>query len=85
MLAFAAVQRGCFMEASGGIEFWVNDKGRVRLFIIAESDKSKAQALLRERLRGVAFTTWQPLPSGVITMLKMHIGEVLEWSSHAHQ
>jgi hypothetical protein len=73
------------MEASSGMEFWVNDKGRVRLFIIAEANKSKAQALLREKLRGIEFTTWQPLPSGVITMLKMHTGEIIEWSSHARQ
>ncbi len=33
------------METSGGIEFWVNDKGRVRLFIIADSDKNRAQQL----------------------------------------
>jgi hypothetical protein len=58
------------MEISSGMEFWVNDKGRVRLFTIAESNKSKAQALLRDRLPGVEFTTWQPLPSGVIMMLK---------------
>ena len=68
------------METSGGMEFWVNDRGRVRLFAIAESDKSKAQALLREKLPSIEFTTWQPLPSGVITMLKMHAGEILEWS-----
>ena len=68
------------METSGGMEFWVNDRGRVRLFAIAESDKSKAQALLRERLPSIEFTTWQPLPGGVITMLKMHAGEILEWS-----
>jgi hypothetical protein len=68
------------METSGGMEFWVNDKGRVRLFIIAESNKGNAQALLRDRLPGIEFTTWQPLPGGVITLLKMHAGEILEWS-----
>jgi hypothetical protein len=68
------------MEITGGMEFWVNDKGRIRLFTIAESSRSKAQALLRERLPGVEFTTWQPVPSGVVTMLKMRIGEILEWS-----
>ena len=73
------------MEKSSGMEFWVNEKGRVRLFIIAESNKSKAQALLRDRLPSVEFTTWQPVPSGVITMLKMHTGEILEWSSRARQ
>jgi hypothetical protein len=72
------------METSGGVEFWVNDRGRVRLFTVAESNKIKAQILLRERLPGIEFTTWQPLPSGVITMLKMRTDEVLEWSSHAH-
>jgi len=73
------------METSGGMEFWVNDKGRVRLFTIAETNKNKAQALLRERLRGVEFTTWQPLPSGVITMLKLHADEIIEWSPQTRQ
>ncbi len=68
------------METSGGIEFWLNDKGRVRLFTIAESDKIRAQQLLHQRLPGIEFTSWQPLPSGVMTMLKMHKGEILEWS-----
>jgi hypothetical protein len=68
------------MEITGGMEFWVNDKGRIRLFTIAESSRSKAQALLRERLPGVEFTTWQPVPSGVVMMLKMRAGEILEWS-----
>ena len=72
------------MELSGGIEFWVNDKGRIRLFTVAESNKNKAQALLRERVRGIEFTTWQPLPSGVITMLNMYLGEIREWSPHSH-
>jgi hypothetical protein len=67
------------MEISGGMEFWVNDKGRVRLFMIAESSKSKAQALLREKVPGIEFTTWQPVPSGVVTMLKLQAGEILEW------
>jgi hypothetical protein len=69
------------MDATGGMEFWINDKGRVRLFTIAESDKSKAQALLRERLPGIEFTTWQPVPSGVVVMLKMRTGDILEWSA----
>ncbi len=68
------------MQMSAGFEFWVNDKNRVRLFVIAETNKSRAQQLLHQRLPGVEFTTWQPLPSGVITMLKMHAGEILEWS-----
>jgi hypothetical protein len=67
------------MEISGGMEFWVNDKGRVRLFTIAESSKSKAQELLREKVPGIEFTTWQPVPSGVVTMLKLQAGEILEW------
>ena len=70
------------MEASGGIEFWIHDKGRVRLFTIAEPNKIRAQHLLRQRLPGIEFTSWQPLPSGIITMLKMQKGEILEWSPH---
>lgn len=69
------------MQMSGGIEFWINDKGRVRLFTVAEPDKNRAQKLLHQKLPGIQFTAWQPLPSGVITMLKLHAGEILEWSS----
>ena len=68
------------MDKAGGIEFWVNYKGRVRLFIVAQADKLRAQALLCSRLPSVEFTTWQPLPSGVITMLKMRTDEIREWS-----
>jgi len=69
------------MELSGGIEFWINDKGRVRLFTVAESDKVKAQRLLQQKYPTMGFTTWHPLPSGVVTMLKLQKGEILEWSA----
>jgi hypothetical protein len=68
------------MNKPGGIEFWVNNNGRVRLFIVAQPDKSKAQALLGCKLPGVEFATWQLLPSGLITMLKMRTDDIREWS-----
>lgn len=68
------------MELSGGIEFWISDKGRVRLFTVAETDKTKAQRLLQQKYPTMEFTTWHPLPSGVITMLKLQQGEILEWA-----
>jgi hypothetical protein len=37
------------MELSGGIEFWISDKGRVRLFTVTEPDKTKAQKLLQRK------------------------------------
>jgi len=72
------------MQTSGGMEFWINDKGRVRLFIIAETDKNRAQKLLHQKLPDFAFTTWQPVPSGVTTMLKMNAGDIVEWSSYRY-
>src|SRR5579864_7438655 len=69
------------MQVSGGIEFWINDNGRVRLLTVAEADKTKAQKILEQSFPTVEFATWHPLPSGVITMLQLQKGEVLEWSS----
>jgi len=71
------------MDTAGGIEFWVNDRGRVRLFTVIEPDKAKAQNILHKRLPGIEFTTWQPLTSGLITMLKLKAGEVLEWAPYS--
>lgn len=71
------------MELSGGIEFWIHDNGRVRLFTVAEPDKATAQKLLQQRLPHLEFTTWHPLTTGVITMLKLHKGEILEWAAFA--
>jgi hypothetical protein len=71
------------MEVSGGIEFWISDKGRARLFTVAEPDKTKAQRLLQQKHPTMEFTTWHPLPTGVITMLKLQKGEILEWSALA--
>jgi hypothetical protein len=70
------------MDTSSGTEFWVNDKGRIRLFTVVEADKTKAQQILHRRFPGIEFATWQPLPSGLITMLKLPAGEVLEWTPH---
>ena len=58
------------MQVSGGIEFWINDNGRLRLLTVAEADKTQAQKLLEQRFPTVEFATWHPLPSGVITKLK---------------
>jgi hypothetical protein len=73
------------METSGGVEFWVNDRGRVRLFTVMEPDKTKAQQILHRKLPGIEFTTWQPLPSGLISMLKAKAGEVMEWAPYAER
>jgi hypothetical protein len=70
------------MDTCSGIEFWVNDKGRMRLFTVVEPDKKKAQQILNRRFPGLEFTAWQPLPSGLITMLKLPAGDVLEWAPH---
>ena len=69
------------MQVSGGIEFWINDNGRVRVLTVAEADKTKAQKLLEQRYPTVEFATWHPLPSGVIKLLKLQEGEILEWTS----
>ena len=71
------------MHVSGAIEFWINDKGRVRLFTVAEADKTKAQKLLEKKYPTVEFATWHPLASGVVTMLKLQKGDILEWFSSA--
>jgi len=73
--------KGVSMEFSSGVEFWISDNGRVRLFTVAEPDKAKAQRLLQQKYPTMEFTTWHPLPSGVITMLKLSKGEILEWSA----
>jgi len=70
------------METSGGVEFWVNDKGRIRLFTVVEPDKRKAQQILHRRYPDLEFATWQPLPSGLMNVLKLAAGEVLEWAPH---
>lgn len=70
------------METSGAIEFWVSDKGRIRLFTVVEADKSKAQRILHHRFPDLEFATWQPLPSGLVDALKLPAGEVLEWAPH---
>ena len=39
------------MEVSGGWQFWLEDHGRVRQFMVAEADEIKARKVLREKLQ----------------------------------
>ena len=63
------------------VEFWVNDKGRVRLFTVAESNKIKAQALLPgNELYALRLWNRGLLVVTVINYLQTTIGKYIEYS-----
>jgi len=39
------------MESSGGWQFWLEYQGRVRQFVVAESEEIEARTLLRKKLQ----------------------------------
>ena len=67
------------MEVSGGWQFWLEDHGRVRQFMVAEADEIKARKLLRERLQNEKILSRKMVPRDIIQMLNMKPGELSEW------
>jgi len=63
------------MESSGGWQFWLEDSGCVRQFMVAEPDEIKA----RERLRKTQPKGNILSRESVIQILKMKPGELREW------
>jgi hypothetical protein len=67
------------MEVSGGWQFWLEDHGRVRQFMVAEADEIKARKLLRGRLQNEKILSRKMVPQDIIQMLNMKPGEISEW------
>jgi hypothetical protein len=67
------------MESSGGWQFWLEDQGRVRHFVVAESEEIEARTLLRKKLQHENILSRKMVPQAVIQMLKMKPGELCEW------
>jgi hypothetical protein len=69
------------MEVSGGWQFWLEDHGRVRQFMVAEADEIKARKVLREKLQDKKILSRKMVPRDIIQMLNMKPGELSEWVS----
>ena len=67
------------MESSGGWQFWLEDGGCVRQFMVAEPDEIKARQLLREKQPKGNILSRKIVPENVIEILKMKPGELCEW------
>jgi hypothetical protein len=59
------------MEVSGGWQFWLEDHGRVRQFMVAEADEIKARKVLREKLQNEKILSRKMVPRDIIQMLNM--------------
>jgi hypothetical protein len=67
------------MESSGGWQFWLEDGGCVRQFMVAEPDEIKARQLLRKKQPKGNILSRKIVPENVIEILKMKPGELCEW------
>jgi hypothetical protein len=67
------------MESSGGWQFWLEDSGRVRQFMVAEPDEIKAREWLRKKQPKGNILSRKMVPEIVIQILKMNPGELCEW------
>jgi hypothetical protein len=67
------------MSDQGGWYFWVDDKGRVRLFMVAEADMAAAQSLLLVKYPYVQIISFQAVPASVFKMMKIARGQIVEW------
>ena len=67
------------MESSGGWQYWVEDSGCVRQFMVAEPDEIKARERLRKEQPKGNILSRKIVPESVIQILKMKSGELCEW------
>ena len=67
------------MESSGGWQFWLEDSGCVRQFMVAEPDEIKARERLRKKQPKGNILSRKIVPESVIQILKMKPGELCEW------
>ena len=69
------------MESSGGWQFWLEDGGCVRQFMVAEPDEIKARERLRKYLPKGKILSRKIVPETVIQILQMKPGELCEWAA----
>ena len=67
------------MESSGGWQFWLEDNGCVRQFMVAEPDEIKAREHLRKKQPKGNILSRKIVPENVIQILKMKHGELCKW------
>ena len=67
------------MESSGGWQFWLEDNGFVRQFMVAEPDEIKARERLRKEQPKGNILSRKIVPENVIQILKMKHGELCKW------
>jgi len=67
------------MESSGGWQFWLEDNGFVRQFMVAEPDEIKARERLRKEHPKGSILSRKIVPENVIQILKMKPGVLCEW------
>ena len=67
------------MESSGGWQFWLEDSGCLRQFMVAEPDEIKARQRLRAKQPKGNILSRKIVPESVIQILKMKPGELCEW------
>ena len=69
------------MESSGGWQFWLEDSGCVRQFMVAERDEIKARECLRNKQPKGKILSRKIVPETVILILQMKPGELCEWAA----
>jgi hypothetical protein len=67
------------MESSGGWQFWLEDSGSVRQFMVAEPDEIKARQCLRKNQPNGKILSRKIVPENVIQILGMKPGGLCEW------
>jgi hypothetical protein len=68
------------MECSAGWQFWLEDGGSVRQFMVAEPDEIKARQCLRKNQPSGKILSRKIVPESVIQILRMKPGELCEWN-----
>lgn len=69
------------MKHLDGWNYWVDDNGRIRLFMVAEADSAKAKGLVIEKYPQVSIVSGHEVPASVFKMMEVSRSDIVEWVS----
>jgi hypothetical protein len=68
------------LESNAGWNFWVREGDRVRLFTVANTNRSAAEDMALARTKYGVVLSHQEISEATISLIKLPFGQVMEWT-----
>jgi hypothetical protein len=68
------------LESNAGWNFWVREGGRVRLFTVANTNRSAAEDMALAQTKHGVVISHQEIGEATIGLINLQFGKVMEWT-----